>query len=420
MVAKFNFPYLCEFTFFFLGVTSLLSFYTLVTQFYVYYFKFSSSFDNASSFIATLTISNMVPFLFSNIINVLFGQRFCLLKCVYLSIALSISHIPALIVASINSSENVFRAFFIISVAVQAVGSSLLQNSALPIASKFGKSSVSCFLIGQSVSGIFMTLVGIILISFTKFEHNAVVLHNMSQNSFSFIFNFPLFVIVILSIVFFQLFKKTTKYKNAMKPDISESNTSNDNKSIGLKYELKQLWKTFTQIYFYAISVFLYFTATFIIFPILNHTVISTSTNEVWKKYFKEISIFLVYNLFDAIGRVISLRFCIPKSDKIHFIISLLRFLFIPLFLGSNTVDSIRKHSIPAFGQHDSYPIIILALLSGTNGYFGSVSIVRAQLKFTDGNSIGMASRIMVLFLAGGLAMGSLLGFICKISLFEV
>ncbi len=116
---------------------------------------------------------------------------------------------------------------------------------------------------------------------------------------------------------------------------------------------------------------------------------------------------FLIWNTGDLIGRLLPLLpgFSLTSRPLILFVISLIRIIFIPLYLLCN----IRGEG--AVINSDTFYLVIVQLLFGTsNGYVGS-SCMMGVGEWVQVEEREAAGGFMGLCLVAGLTVGSLLSF---------
>ncbi|VDM44313.1 unnamed protein product [Toxocara canis] len=120
--------------------------------------------------------------------------------------------------------------------------------------------------------------------------------------------------------------------------------------------------------------------------------------------YFTAIACFLLFNVGDAVGRL--LFYAVPLEGRLLLMLSLSRFALVPLLLLCNVYP--RSHSETLF-HNDAIFILLMALFALSNGLFftsASVSATRKvdeDLRELTGSLIGMVAMVSSL-------MGSIFG----------
>jgi equilibrative nucleoside transporter 1/2/3 len=159
-----------------------------------------------------------------------------------------------------------------------------------------------------------------------------------------------------------------------------------------------------------AISVFLTFTVTIGVFPAIVVLIESDSQCVSSERFFNDLFLpfmFLVYNIFDLIGRILAekLKPLLHKNNILQF--SLCRAAFIPLILFCNVSGS----KLPVLLKNDAFPILIVALFALTNGYTASCAMILGP-SLVNGKDAGIAGTIMIFALTLGLLGGGSISFL--------
>ncbi|KAI7870168.1 nucleoside transporter-domain-containing protein [Spinellus fusiger] len=125
---------------------------------------------------------------------------------------------------------------------------------------------------------------------------------------------------------------------------------------------------------------------------------------------------FLLFNVGDWVGRTIPIIKCFQIFDtkKLAFM-SLLRTLFIPLFLVCNVIVP-EERGISVWVNSDTLYFLILWIFAVTNGWIGSLTMMAApQQSFIKSNAEkSLVGNLMSFFLVFGLAMGGTFSFIIR------
>ena len=167
------------------------------------------------------------------------------------------------------------------------------------------------------------------------------------------------------------------------------------------------------QIFFYAFSVFFVFAVTLACFPATTVRVVSVNQDYTsWATtYFIPVCCFVLFNVGDYLGRIIAERLQWPKPGRmgmiIVFVLTLLRVVFVPLFLFCNASPGNRVNSSVLFESDTAYILIMLAF-SISNGYLANVCMISApQICIPEEQQT--AASLMVALLGLGLGTGALL-----------
>ena len=158
-----------------------------------------------------------------------------------------------------------------------------------------------------------------------------------------------------------------------------------------------------------ALTVLIIYIVTLGCFPALTVLVEAVDRKEggAWEKiYFVPVCCFLVYNIGDYIGRVMAGLSIIPNiSSRLALISSVLRVLIIPGFMFCNLAPQERNH-IEIYFSSDAAYIILMVLLSVSNGYLTSVVMMNAPAK-VEVYQQQTASNLMAGILGLGLVIGA-------------
>lgn len=158
-----------------------------------------------------------------------------------------------------------------------------------------------------------------------------------------------------------------------------------------------------------AVTVFLIYVVTLGLFPAV--TVLIQPTNiesgGVWEtKYFVPVTCFLFYNIGDYIGRLLVETSLSPKiCSQLALALSVLRTVFIPLLLMCNIAPDQRSY-MPVYLDSDAAYIILIFLLSLSNGYLTSIVMVNAPARVLPYEQ-QTSSNLMVGLLGLGLISGA-------------
>ena len=170
----------------------------------------------------------------------------------------------------------------------------------------------------------------------------------------------------------------------------------------------------------HAFSVTLVFMVTLSVFPAITSEVRPLSNKDPLNpcpsagRLFGDLWIpcsFLLFNVGDTVGRFFAMYRIIP-SEKIYFL-SISRIVFVPLFLMCNVVPSISASTadLPTpILAHDFWPVILMFLMSCTNGFLASQDMMYGPMQVED-ELQSRAGTMMVFFLQLGLILGSIISF---------
>ncbi|XP_023575264.1 equilibrative nucleoside transporter 1 isoform X1 [Octodon degus] len=161
-----------------------------------------------------------------------------------------------------------------------------------------------------------------------------------------------------------------------------------------------------------ALSVCFIFTITIGLFPAVTADVKSSIAGDgPWGDYFMPVSCFLVFNIFDWLGRSLTAIFMWPGKDS-RWLPSLVvaRLVFVPLLLLCNVQP---RHYMSVFFEHDAWYILFMAAFAFSNGYLASLCMCFGPKKVKPAEA-ETAGAIMAFFLCLGLALGAVFSFLFR------
>lgn len=161
-----------------------------------------------------------------------------------------------------------------------------------------------------------------------------------------------------------------------------------------------------------ALSVCFIFTITIGLFPAVTADVKSSIAGDgPWRDYFIPVSCFLVFNIFDWLGRSLTAVFMWPGKDS-RWLPSLVvaRLVFVPLLLLCNVKP---RRYMSVFFEHDAWYILFMAAFAFSNGYLASLCMCFGPKKVKPAEA-ETAGAIMAFFLCLGLALGAVFSFLFR------
>lgn len=186
--------------------------------------------------------------------------------------------------------------------------------------------------------------------------------------------------------------------------DGSDEEEHTERKTVGL-------WTLWKKLRWLATAVFLCF-AVSMVFPVFTQEILSVRNPSTSPRLFERASFipfaFLLWNAGDLTGRLLTLipQLRLMQYPRALFIFSLVRLIFIPLYLLCN----IRGRG--AAINSDAFYLIVVQFLFGlSNGYLGS-SCMMGAMEWVEVEEREAAGGFMGLMLVAGLTVGSLLSFL--------
>uniref|UniRef100_A0A8C2DNF7 Solute carrier family 29 member 1b n=1 Tax=Cyprinus carpio TaxID=7962 RepID=A0A8C2DNF7_CYPCA len=314
--------------------------------------------------------------------------------------------------------------FFIITmikiICINSFGA-VLQGSLFGMAGLLPASYTTPIMSGQGLAGTFAAFAMICAIASGSAMHDsafgyfitACVVISLAIASYA----------VLPRLAFFQYYQESQQSKptddeenkmdllkkgDIMKIQIKTRLNINQNPVLKLSFFLyfsRQIWVM-------AFSVCFAFTITIGTFPAVTVDVKSTiADGGKWELYFIPVSCFLLFNVFDWLGRSLTAVCMWPgKDSKLLPGLLVARVIFVPLFMLCNVQP---RHNLPVYFSHDGWFIAFMILFAFSNGYLASLCMCFGPKK-VDASEAETAGAIMAFFLSLGLALGACLSFMFR------
>lgn len=186
---------------------------------------------------------------------------------------------------------------------------------------------------------------------------------------------------------------------------------SSGNEQVAYEVTPERVWRIFKLIKPAAASAYLTFAITLALFPSI--TVLIESSKQCSSnasRFNNDLFIpfmFLLFNVFDFIGRVLAGVNQLGLTPDTVLIAVACRVIFVPLFLFCNVSGS----QLPVLFRSDAFPIIFMILFALSNGYLSTLSMMFGPTMVSARHS-NLAGTIMIFCLTFGLLSGSTLSFV--------
>ncbi|KAK2874652.1 hypothetical protein QQF64_003399 [Cirrhinus molitorella] len=367
-----------------------------------------------SKFNNVMTLCAMVPLLVFNFLNSVLHQR--IPQKIRIAGSLTAILLVFLLTAILVKVDLEPLPFFIITmikiICINSFGA-VLQGSLFGMAGLLPTSYTTPIMSGQGLAGTFAALAMICAIASGSAIHDsafgyfitACVVISLAIASY----------IVLPKLAFFQYYQESQQNKAAedeenkmdllKKDEQQKINGDNDKQTPSIPSIFKKIWVM-------ALSVCFAFTITIGTFPAVTVDVKSTIANGgKWEMYFIPVSCFLLFNVFDWMGRSLT-AFCMwpGKDSKLLPGLLVARVIFVPLFMLCNVQP---RYNLPVYFSHDGWFIGFMILFAFSNGYLASLCMCFGPKK-VDASEAETAGAIMAFFLSLGLALGASLSFLFR------
>jgi len=411
---KYSLVYL---VFFLTGMSTLLpwNFFISLNNFWDYKFRDvnetfvsnsnSSQTELQKTFTSYLAIASMIPNAVFVILNASFGQRIKNKTRIMVSLSLVIllfGIVSALAFANSDAWQTLFLYTILCLVVLINSSSAIFQGGTFGMAGKFPLSYIGAQMGGQAMGGIFPALVDIFVVSMNIKEEDVGAA----------CFLIATIVLIFTFLCLTWMFKSPffLHYNSDSLESISGGSGSGD---IGTLSELPKIREVLAKSWIYGLTIFLNFTVTLCIFPAIAVLVQSEAkkSNSEWSaKYFTPVTVFLLFNVGDFLGRYLATWIKLPGRTILGKIVvlsaSIFRLAFIPLFMFCN-IPTDDGHKI--LFKSDADFILIMSLFSLSNGYIGSICMLNAPKASTDKNMQEAIASILIACLVVGTGTGSFL-----------
>ena len=320
--------------------------------------------------------------------------------------------------------------FLIVMVFATSLATGLMQNGALAYVSGFGMPVyMQAIMTGQGIAGVLPPIVQIISVLSAPIANKVTAKEDTALESSTsamayFITATGVSVLALLAFFYLAIHHRpqpTTAYINN---SVAEAGDSDEDSVTRLHDVITGSPKAVPMHYlanrlrYSAAAIFLTFAIT-MLFPVITQRILSTNPHP--SALFRQAAFvplaFLVWNTGDLLGRIIPLsrRLSLIAHPKILLLCSILRVVFIPLYLLCNIqpIDPFPEASSVALAtvQSDAFYLLVVQFPFGlSNGYLSSCCMMGAG-SFVNEEEREAAGGFMGLVLVAGLAVGSFCSF---------
>ncbi|ENN80674.1 hypothetical protein YQE_02908, partial [Dendroctonus ponderosae] len=276
------------------------------------------------------------------------------------------------------------------------VCSAILSGSVFGIVGNFSPVYITATIGGQALGGIFAALAEIVSLAIGASSTHSAFVYFIIGN-----------LTIAGSIALFVVLTKTLFYKYHIEDkflNISDFGTTSSAQLVCHKVVFRKTW-------IYGLSMFFVFAITLSIYPGVTVLIESEGrgSGSKWNDVFFIPTItYLLFSIGDYLGRIAAGRIQKPNKESVVLLLSLARFVFIPLFMLCNAQP--RYYWGVVFNKDYQY-IIILFMCAISNGYLANIAAILAPRKVDDFEKEA-ASLMTTVFMGVGLAFGSIISLV--------
>lgn len=320
-------------------------------------------------------------------------------------------------------SAGAYFGFLMAIVFAASLATGLCQNGVFAYVSSFGVGEYTqAIMTGQAVAGVLPCLaqiVSVLSVSPASDEHSVNnekdssspnIPQESGKSAFAYFLTATAVSIAALLSFMLLLRRHPSPHTTIDKSPTSTTADTPDSSEAPAR-KVVSLWTLFLKLRYLASAVFLTFAVT-MVFPVYTQKILSirpadTAPRILQPSCFIPLA-FLFWNTGDLCGRLLTLipSFTLTRWPKTIFVLSIVRVVFIPLYLLCDI------HGDGAVVASDAFYLVAVQFLFGmSNGFLGSTCMMGAGT-WVDVDEREAAGGFMGLMLVGGLTVGSLLSFL--------
>ncbi|KAI4128043.1 MAG: hypothetical protein LQ338_002934 [Usnochroma carphineum] len=303
-----------------------------------------------------------------------------------------------------------YFAFLMLMVFTASLATGLCQNGAFAYVSGFGVPEYTqAIMTGQAIAGVLPCIAEIVSVLSVP-EHDdskAGAVQESPKPAFAYFLTAT--AVSVLTLLAFLYLLRTHAARS--KPIETAEGVETAQEDEDVERKVVGMWTLFKKLRYTSLAVFVCFAVTMVV-PIFTQQILSVRDPDTAPRLLRPACFiplaFLLWNAGDLIGRLLTgvPRLTLVRWPRTLFLLSILRLVFIPLYLLCNVRG--RGAAI----RSDAFYLIIVQFLFGlTNGYIGSSCMMGAG-EWVEKEEREAAGGFMGLMLIGGLAVGSLLSFL--------
>ncbi|XP_075154080.1 equilibrative nucleoside transporter 1 [Haematobia irritans] len=411
---KWNYTYL---VFYFLGTATMTPWNFFITAEDYWMYKFRNATVNEStivneeltpmqkSFSCDLTLTASISGTTFLILHAIYGQKVSLrLRMLGTLFVILLIFIVTACLVEVNTDkwQEQFFLITLFTVVIINICSATMGGAVFGIAGLFPSEYMTAVVSGQALGGIFTALTFLVVLAF-----------GAAPNVTAFIFFSIGITLILLNIICYAVVERKDFFKYYVEggdkfkiiyDDPTHSRTID--RGVALEPNIREV---FSKIYVHAVTILLLYTTTLSVYPSV--TILMQSEDygkgKAWNDiYYMPVVNYLFFNSGDYLGRIISGIWRRPqKNAHTVLLMVLLRMLYVPLFLCSNSSQHIF---LPTIVSSDIAFISMMLTFALTNGYITNI-LLNMVPRCVMQHEKEMASAIMAACLSCGLALGSMI-----------
>ncbi|KAK6636358.1 hypothetical protein RUM43_010018 [Polyplax serrata] len=300
-------------TFYLLGILTLLpwNFFATATDYWMYKFRnidsnstHGNKTDLQAEFTSYLSITSTGPSLLFLILNIIFSHRISFhIRITGSIVIIFICFLLTFVLVYVDTDtwQSIFFVVTLLTAAVMNIFSGLLQASLWGVAANFPPKYIAALTSGQSLGAIFAALVCIA----------SLVCSTSSTTSALLYFSIAI-VTVLASLICYKVLSLTKFFKYYMlhktpAKDLRYDPVQVNQINSAFAVPNISLSRVLQKVGYYCFSIFMCFTVTASVYPAITVLISSVNGTGEWQtKYFVPVVSFLIFNIWDYIGRILA------------------------------------------------------------------------------------------------------------------
>ena len=292
-----------------------------------------------------------------HLINILVGHRFSTRPRILASLSLNILLFAVSTVFTRINTDSWQLGFYGLTLSFALlfnINDSVFQGAFTTIIARFPSRFMGAMMQGQGLGGILSSGLSVILLLLGSGDTVEVA-------TWYFVFAT---IFLLVSLLFYVTVNYNSFYKHFLgnEKDLGSISQAENKSPFGHLKVVKKIWKLM-------ISIFLVYALNMSVYPALVRLAEPVHESETWKVYFLPVGVFFAFNFLDFIGRILAGFVKWPKptesGSNLSLLLSVLRFIFVPVLLLCNLSPDDRKVTEVLF-ESNSVFLVIHALMSVT------------------------------------------------------